>query len=442
MWKQYPEGTEIVYSYIEARGGDLSDEVLFFGLQAFIKDYLLKPVTAAEVALADQYWTAHGEPFNRAGWDYIVEKHNGILPIRIKAAKEGLVIPTKNVLATIENTDPKVPWLTTWVETAMLRGIWYPSSVATVSYTIKKLIKQYLDKTGDPSLLSFKLHDFGARGCSSNEAASLGGMAHLVNFMGTDTYVAVLKAVETYGADVASTGFSIPAAEHSTITSWGRDSEANAYSNMVRQFSKPGSIYAVVSDSYDIYNACKLWGSDLKDSVVQSGGTLVIRPDSGEPTEVLPKMLAILDEQFGSTVNSKGFKVLNHVRLIWGDGINHKSIWAILSCFFQSGWSADNIAFGMGGALLGRVQRDDLGWAMKCSAIRVNGEWRDVFKDPITARGKASKKGRVTLYEDHAGNYSSGVEDWPPSALELVYEDGILIRDMTFTEVRANAALH
>lgn len=449
MWKQYPAGTEIVYSYIEARSnntvdnwyGYSGDETVFFDLQAFIKDYLLAPITAADVALAEQYWTAHGEPFNRAGWDYIVSEHEGYLPISIKAVPEGSVIPLKNVLCVVENTDPKVPWLTTWVETALLRAIWYPSSVATLSRQIKKLIKHYLEQTGDVNLLDFKLHDFGARGAKSNETAAIGGMAHLINFKGTDTFVAVVKAVESYGASFDAVGFSIPAAEHSTITSWGRDNEQEAFSNMVTAFSKPGSIYAVVSDSYDIYAACHTWGTTLKDKVVASGGTLVIRPDSGNPEEVLPKMLEILDSYFGHTVNAKGFKVLNTVRLIWGDGINFKSIWNILHILFKGEWSADNIAFGMGGALLDHVNRDSLGWAMKCSAIRINGEWRDVYKDPVTAASKASKKGRVTLYRRDDGTYYTGAEDWNKPVLEEVFRDGKLLKEITFEEVRKNAAI-
>lgn len=438
MWKQYPPGTEYVYSYIEPRGGNLSDHVVFFGLQAFIKDYLLKPVTAKEVALADKFWTAHGEPFNREGWDYIVREHGGYLPIRIKSVPEGTRLPTSNVVATVENTDPKCFWLTTWVETALLRAVWYPSNVATTSYKIKKLIKLYLEETGDVSLLDFKLHDFGARGCQSNETAALGAMAHLLNFKGTDTFVGVVKAVESYGANFDAVGFSIPAAEHSTITSWGRENETKAYANMIDNFSKPGSIYAVVSDSYNIFKACDLWGTELKDKIISSGGTLVIRPDSGDPVEVLRGILPILEVHFGTTLNAKGYKVLNHVRVIWGDGINKNSIERILEQLTRWKFSTDNIAFGMGGALLGAPQRDDLGWAMKCSAIRVNGEWLDVFKDPITASNKASKRGLVTLYKSHDGSFYSGVEDWPLSALVEVYKNGKLLVNLTFDQVRAN----
>ena len=260
MFKQYPMGTTGVYSYIESRGGKY-DETVFFGLQAFIKEYLLEPITQTDIDIADEIWTAHGEPFNRSGWQYILDNHAGYLPVVIRAVPEGTVVPVKNVLATIENTDPQCYWLTTWLETALLRAIWYPTTVASNSYESKKIILKYLEKNGDPTTIDFKLHDFGARGVSSLESAGIGGAAHLVNFMGSDTISGVLYAREYYNAGIA--GFSIPAAEHSTITSWGRDNEVEAYRNMLTQFAKPGSIVAVVSDSYDIYNACKLWGTEL-----------------------------------------------------------------------------------------------------------------------------------------------------------------------------------
>ena len=445
MFKQYPAGTTGVYSYIESRGGKY-DETVFFGLQSFIKEYLLEPITQADIDIADAILTAHGEPFNREGWEYILSAHNGYLPLIIRAVPEGTVVPVKNVLATIENTDPNVPWLTTWVETPILRAVWYGTTVATQSKFIKNIILDYLEKSGDPTTIGFKLHDFGARGVSSLESAGLGGAAHLVNFMGTDTITGLLYAREFYSADMA--GFSIPAAEHSTITSWGRDNEVNAYRNMVRQFGKPGAILAVVSDSYDIYNACRLWGTELKEDVVASGATVVIRPDSGDPVEVLPKMIQILGETFGYTVNDKGYKVLNNVRLIWGDGINQLSIRSILGVLVDlNGWSADNIAFGMGGALLQQLDRDTQKFAMKCSAAEVNGEWVDVFKDPITDKVKASKKGRVTLWTS-GGEFQTGVEQptgwtdkgmgWTEALVE-VFRDGKLITDYNFDEVRANS---
>ena len=447
MFKQYPAGTTGVYSYIESRGGRY-DRTVFFGLQAFIKEYLLCPITQADIDIADEILTAHGEPFNRAGWQYILDKHNGYLPVVIRAVPEGTVVPVRNVLATIENTDPECFWLTTWLETALLRAVWYGTTVASQSWKIKQVILDYLERTGDPSLIDFKLHDFGARGVSSLESAGIGAAAHLVNFMGTDTISGLLYAREFYNCEMA--GFSIPAAEHSTITSWGRDGEVKAYANMLAQFARPGSIVAIVSDSYDIYNAVRnLWGEELRQAVVDSGATIVIRPDSGDPLTINQQLIEILGEKFGYTTNAKGFKVLNNVRLIQGDGVNELTIRSILGGFMAMGWSADNIAFGMGGALLQAVDRDTQRFAMKCSSVQIDGEWRDVQKDPITDSGKKSKAGRVTLWTNSGNEFASGVTtpsgwtdrgigSWSEALIE-VYRDGELITDYTFDEVRANA---
>lgn len=440
MWNQYPPGTEYVYSYIESRGGPY-DETVFFGLQGFIKEYLLEPITLEMIDEAEAIITAHGEPFYRKGWEEILEYHDGYLPIEIKAVPEGTVIGTSNVLATVVNTDPRAYWLTSFLETALLRAVWYPTTVATNSREIKKVINRYLEETGDPSGLAFKLHDFGARGVSSLESAGIGGAAHLVNFMGTDTVEALLYVRRYYGADMA--GFSIPAMEHSTVTSWGREHEVDSYRNMIKKNLKSGGLAAAVSDSYDIYEACRLWGTELKQDVIDSGGILVVRPDSGEPWEVVLKCVQILDEHFGSVINLKGYKALRYVRVIQGDGINILSIRQILEALKTHGYSADNVAFGQGGALLQIVNRDDFRFAMKCSAICVDGEWRDVFKDPITDSVKRSKKGRLHLYRSPNAGWitsnivSEGLED----QLQLVYKDGMILRIQLFDEIRELAAL-
>ena len=453
QFNQYPPKTTVVYSYIESRGG-VYDATVFFGLQAFIKEYLVGPVVTMDmIDEAEAIITAHGEPFNREGWEYIVREHGGKLPVIIKAVPEGTVVGVKNVLATIENTDPKCYWLTSFLETALLRAIWYPTTVATNSYENKKLILDYLEKTGDPSTIDFKLHDFGARGVSSLESAGIGGAAHLVNFQGTDTVEALLFARRYYGADMA--GFSVPAMEHSTVTSWGREGEVDSYRNMVKVNGKPGGIVSVVSDSYDIFAACEKWGTELKQDVLDSGATLVVRPDSGDPADVVTKCLRILDKYFGHTVNDKGYRVLNNVRVLQGDGINHQSIRSILYTATLAGYSADNIVFGQGGALLQIVNRDDQKFAMKCSAALVDGVWVDVFKDPVTDKGKQSKKGKLKLGKTLIEQREDGTQvnhyftvqanepdfDKIVDVLEVVFENGVLFRDMTFDEVRANAKI-
>ncbi len=434
---QYPSGTEYVYSYIESRGGDY-DKLVFIGLQAFLREYMSTPVTTKMVDQAEAVLKLHGEPFYREGWDYIVREHGGNLPVEIKSVDEGTVMRTKNVLVTIVNTDPKCWWLTSFLETALLRAIWYPTTVASNSYKSKEIILEFLERNGDPTSIGFKLHDFGARGVSSLESAALGGMAHLSIFSGTDTLAAVLAATEWYDADVC--GFSIPAMEHSTVTSWGRPNEADAYRNMLKIFGKPGQAVAFVSDSYDIYNACdKIWGQELKQAVIDSGAIVVIRPDSGDPVQVVNDCLRILDKHYGHTVNAKGYKVLNNVRVIQGDGINHEMIRAILTVMDMNGYSADNVAFGQGGALLQQINRDTMQFAMKCSAARINGEWVEVFKDPITSSMKKSKKGRLMLVTGPSGelvtkNLEFGKEI---DLLQTRFIDGLRYNETTFDQVKA-----
>jgi nicotinamide phosphoribosyltransferase len=313
--------------------------------------------------------------------------------------------------------------------------------VATNSYQSKKIIATALENTGDPSGINFKLHDFGARGVSSQESATLGGMAHLVNFMGTDTIAGILGAMEYYDAEVC--GFSIPAMEHSTVTSWGRENEVEAYRNMLDQYAKPGALLACVSDSYDIYNACRLWGTELKQQLIDSGAMVVIRPDSGNPAEVVTKCARILDTHFGHTVNDKGFRVLNNVRILQGDGIDAVTIRGILLSLEMAGYSADIVAFGQGGALLQIVNRDTLKFAMKCSAAYINGKWVDVYKDPVTDTGKRSKRGRLQLVQEPGGDFQTvtySESQVGKDILQTVFKDGELSNQTTFEQVRARAS--
>lgn len=450
QWNQYPKGTTHISSYIESRGGE--NESVFFGLQAFVKDYLLTPITMKDVDRAEKIVTAHGLPFNREGWEIIVKEHGGNLPIEIQAVPEGTVMETHNVQVQVVNTDPRLWWLTSYLETALLRAVWYPSTVATKSRKMKKVIAKYLNETSDIPVndqLFFKLHDFGARGASSSETAMLGGMGHLVNFMGTDTFEAVEGVMAYYNTDEV-VGFSIPASEHSTITSWGRENEVKAYENMLDTFGGPGKLVACVSDSFDIYAATRdLWGGVLKDKVMNMGGTLVVRPDSGDPETVPVEIIEILAEKFGFTVNSKGYKVLHpSVRVIQGDGINEHSLPRILANLKAAGFSADNIAFGMGGGLLQAWNRDTLKYAMKASAIRINeGEWKGFSKDPITDSGKRSKEGRLGLVID-CGIGSCGFRTLPEDVanqkgnlLRTIYKNGELLIEDTFAEIRNRAAL-
>ncbi len=452
-YKQYPTGTTHIYSYFESRGGRF-DEVVFFGLQYLIKKYLTgKVVTRRKIDEAAALYAPHfgnADLFNRAGWEYILEKHDGRLPIEIKAVPEGTRVGTHNVLMTVENTDPNCFWLTNYLESLLVQT-WYGTTVATQSFKIKQLIIKALEETGDPSLIDFKLHDFGFRGVSSVESAAIGGAAHLINFKGTDTVVA-LDFIERYyphppslqrgnsvgvpPLEVKGMGNSIPAAEHSTITSWGRENEALAYENMLNQY--PEGLVAVVSDSYNIYNACaNIWGGTLKEKILNRKGTLVVRPDSGIPKDIVLEIITILGEKFGFTTNEKGYKVLHpNIRVIQGDGVDYVSIGEILENLKNAGWSADNIAFGMGGALLQKLDRDTQKFAFKCSAARINGQEIEVYKDPITDQGKKSKRGRLKLVQTQMGFITKNQHEEGKNCLVTVFKNGKVTKKYSFDECR------
>lgn len=437
-WKQYPPKTQYVRSYLEPRGGVYKRVMTYGALQVFIRELFGQPITRWMVDEAEEYVTEHMGPgiFNRKGWEHILREHDGFIPLRIRAVPEGLFVPVGNALLTVENSDPAVPWLTNYFETAMYP--WYPYTVATLSNHCRQIILKSLEQTGDPALIDTRLHDFGYRGTTDpfvGWQAAVGGLAHLVNFKGTDNVPALWAARRYYGGLTGAgglppiAGISIPAAEHSTITSWGREHELDAYRNMLEQF--PTGYMAVVSDSYDIYNACeKIWGETLRDQVTGRDGVLVIRPDSGNPPEVVRKCLEILGHKFGKTPNQKGYRVLHpKVRLIQGDGVDPASIDQILAVMGINGWSADNIAFGMGGALLQKVNRDTMRFAFKCMSVVIDGVEHDVWKDPITDKGKRSKAGNLTLVGTLDGRYATArrgsvmTAEWS-DVMRTVYDTG------------------
>lgn len=453
QWLQYPNGITKMFSYFESRGGETGkyshNQVQFFGLQYYLKRYLETKITSEMVEEAELVITNHGLPFNKEGWMRVVNIHDGKIPLKIKAVKEGTVVTRRNVLMTIESTDPDLFWLVGWAETLLMK-VWYPTTVATLGFNMKELITSFMEKTADTlDKVPFMLHDFGYRGVSSEEQAGIGGMAHLVNFMGTDTVAGLVYARRYYGADMP--GFSIPASEHSTMTSWGAGTvnEYRGFENMIEQFGDKFDIYACVSDSWDFYEAINSWIS-LKDQIIAAGGQLVIRPDSGDAlTNVMYALRKLSsDNAFGYTVNSKGYKVLNNVAIIQGDGVSGDLIYDILSTMENEGFSAQNIAFGMGGALLqgnfeSSINRDTHKFAIKCSAIEIEGELRSVFKDPITDKGKKSKKGYLdlklidgelqTIEYDHFPTES----ELSDSQLVTYYQNGKLQLEQSFEEVRS-----
>ena len=448
-WNQYPAGTEKVYSYFECRKGAKFAETPFFGLQYIIKNHLEGVVVTREkIENAAKLCKAHfGDEkyFNREGWEYILNSHGGKLPVVIKAVEEGTVVPINNVLMTIENTDNKCFWLTNFLET-ILSQVWYPITVASLSREVKVNIKEYLDLTSDGGLLNFGLHDFGFRGASSWESAGIGGAAHLINFLGTDTVVAMEVAVNYYNADLNGLAFSVAATEHSVMTALGKDGEEQVVENLLNEY--PTGILSVVSDSYDIYNfVSNIVGTKFKDRILARDGVFVVRPDSITPTHPTPEeeMVWIMENlwaNIGGTINSKGYKVIDpSVRVLWGDGIDLEGIKKILYAVTKAGFATENIAcFGMGGGLLQKVNRDTQRCAFKCSAQYRDGQWYDIQKNPKDV-SKASKKGKLKLIKVDGEFETVGENDPGEDYLKVVFYNGVLVNEVDFATVRKNAAL-
>jgi nicotinamide phosphoribosyltransferase len=441
-WKQYPEKTTFIYDYMESRGGTYK-VTCFVGLQYYLLKYLSARVTVERVEYANAEITAHMGPdvFDYEGWMRIATVHEGRLPLEIRAVKEGTVVPVKNALMTMMGTDDLLPWVPSFVETLLMK-VWAPITVSTTSLTGKTVIRKYLEETADDiSGLLFKLHDFGDRGVSSPESAGILGLAHLVHFRGTDTTRALQFAKYFYKCAMA--GFSIPATEHSSMTILGRDGEYIQMKRFITQFGS-AKLKACVSDSFDIDKAMDFWAT-LKDLLIEQGATLVVRPDSGDPIEMSLRCVNKLGLLFGYTLNGKGYKLLHPtVRVIYGDGLDTPLVIRdILENYKQHKWSADNIAFGMGGGLLQKCNRDTQKFAVKASAAIVDGELLMVRKDPITDPGKVSKEGILDLVIDENGKYKTvmrpDTKSYADSALTTVFRNGKVLVEYTLDEIRETA---
>lgn len=434
----YPEDTEYVYSYFESRRGAQYQETVFFGLQYFLKKFLAGcVVTKEKIDQAEERINAHIGPgtFNREMWEYILDEYDGRLPVEIKAVPEGTVVPINNVMMTVENTDPKCASLTNYLET-LLSQVWYPSTVATKSRDIKQLLGQYLKETSDnPDAISFMLHDFGFRGVSSYMSAELGGAAHLVNFRGSDTFPGIECIMDYYDtSDMPA--FSVRATEHSIMTARGEEGEKEVFKQLLSD--NPTGILSIVIDSYDYRRFISEYAAEFKDQILARDGKVVFRPDSGDPKGVSLDVAVRLATVFGTTRNSKNFKVLNEkVGLLWGDGVDTDGINDILNTLFMHGFSAENIVFGMGGHLLQVLNRDTQRNAFKSSAQCRSGVWYDIKKNPLD-KSKVSKSGKLALIESD-GIYQTVKAPVTNDKLRTVFRNGKLYNQLRFEEVRSNA---
>lgn len=455
-WKQYPKDIEKVYSYFESRAGARWDYTVFFGLQYILDRYLYQGVTMEDVEQAAKLSAKYlGEgQFNYHGWAYIAETLGGKLPLKIKAVPEGTVVPVHNVMMTVQNTDPQCAWLTNAMET-LLTQVWYPSTVATLSHSTLHDIGEALNDTAMSSAgLPFMLHDFGFRGVSSYESAQIGGAAHLVNSMGTDTVPALRWIDEWYDGgrdDGDSWGYSVPATEHSVMTALGEEGEFETIENLLDAY--PTGILSIVGDSYNIYRFVdRLCAPDLKEKVMARDGKIVVRPDSITPNHRTPEAEMVwiaeaLWRGYGGTANAKAYRVLDpHVGILWGDGIDPDGINRILTELELHSFSVECCVFGMGGGLLQKINRDTQRFAFKASAMKRGGKWHEVHKDPLDG-SKVSLPGRLALAKVSGklrtvpkGTAIPMLAGNEANVLQTVFLNGQLLNKTTFGSVRARAA--
>ena len=493
--RQYPEGTEYVYSNWTARGSRIDgiEEVVFFGLQYFLEKYLgeeFGKFFAEDVDIAVNRYTRRIDGYigpNNVGQQHLRDLHElGYLPLRFKALPEGTSVPLRVPMLTVENTDPRFGWLVNYLETIMSCVLWMPMTSATVAKRMRGLLDSWAVKTGSPAeFVDWQGHDFSFRGMAGLEAAILSGMGHLTSFTGTDTIPAIDAVDEYYAPNDVNhlIGGSVAATEHSVMCAGGKDDERETYNRLLDLY--PAGILSVVSDTWDLWKVLTETVPSLKDKIMARDGKLVIRPDSGDPADILcgtyphalpatteanPEQKGVVEllwETFGGTITETGHKLLDsHIGVIYGDAINFERASDILQRLADKGFASANVVFGMGSYGYQYQTRDTFMFAMKATNVVINGESIPIFKKPVTDDGiKNSLCGRIAVFESARPKKSDlwesqRVEDiWEPilvavdnmenqigldsirarDLLKTVWENGKFVKTYGFDTIRATA---
>lgn len=461
---QYPPHTTLVYSNLTPRKSRFEeiDEMVFFGLQYFIREYLIDYFEAAffrqpkeEVIQSYKRRIVTSLGSHLPTYEHLEKLHDlGYLPIEIKALAEGSRVPMRVPCLTIVNTLPEFYWLTNFLETLLSAVIWQPCTSATLAYQYRKLLNRYADETGVPAeLVQWQGHDFSFRGMSSLETAVTSGMGHLLSFTGTDTIPAIDALEKYYGADADKEliGGSVAATEHSVMCSGSKDGELETFRRLITEVY-PNGIVSIVSDTWDLWKVCTEYLSALKETVLQRNGKVVIRPDSGDPVNIIcgdPEgkseeerkgVVELLWDIFGGTVTAKGFKMLDsHIGAIYGDSINLERAEAICERLKQKGF-ASQVVFGIGSFTYQYNTRDSFGMAMKATYVEIGGEGREIFKNPITDDGTKKSATGLLQVQKKDGKYvlldKVSKEQEREGELKTIYKDGKLLKEYTLAEIR------
>ncbi|MCC6370382.1 MAG: nicotinate phosphoribosyltransferase [Bacteroidia bacterium] len=466
--RQYPEGTEMVYSNFTPRKSRLAenDKLVFFGLQYFVKEYLIKQWNEGffnlpkEKVLADYKRRMD----NALGKDSIPIEHIsdlhdlGYLPLVVKGLPEGTIVNPKIPVVTVYNTQPRFFWLTNYLESLMSAILWKPSTSATTAFQYRKTFNEYAKNTVSDTNIDFVYwqgHDFSFRGMSGIEDACISAAGHLLSFYGTDTVPAIDFHEMYYAAnsDKELIGGSVPATEHSVMCMGTKDNEIGTFERLISELY-PSGIVSIVSDTWDFWQVITEYLPKLKNKILARNGKVVIRPDSGDPIKIIvgdkdakpgsPEYKGAIEcmwETFGGTITEKGYKLLDsHIGLIYGDSITMQRQKAILEGLKEKGFASFNVVLGIGSYTYEYVTRDTFGFAMKATYGEVNGEGRNIFKDPKTDDGtKKSAKGLLQVTEQNGSLVLKDECSWAEEKgglLQVVFENGKLVNEQRLSEIR------
>lgn len=460
---QYPANTQLVYSNFTPRKSRIKsvDKMVFFGLQYFIKEYLIKQFdenffSIPKNEVLDEYKrrisTSIGD---LSTYKHIEDLHDlGYLPIELKALPEGARVNMRVPVLTVVNTIPEFYWITNFLETIMSCTLWQSCTSATIAHHYRKLLNDYAEQTGMPNeFVQWQGHDFSFRGMSSFESAILSGMGHLLSFTGTDTVPAIDALEQYYNADCTKEliGGSVAATEHSVMCSGSKDGEIETFRRLVTEIY-PNGIVSIVSDTWDLWKVCTTYLSELKTEILARDGKVVIRPDSGDPVLIIcgdpngnsenerKGVVELLWDVFGGTTTDKGYKLLDsHIGAIYGDSINEERLIAICEGLKAKGF-ASQVVFGVGSYTYQYNTRDTFGIAMKATYVEVDGEGREIFKDPITDDGtKKSATGllRIDLIDgEYILSDKVSKEQEQGGDLKTVFKDGKLMFETSLQKIR------
>lgn len=463
---QYPKGTTLVYSNLTPRKSRIKemDKMVFFGLQYFLQEYLVQgfnenffcqPKEKIMAEYSRRIATSLGS--HLPAYEHVAALHDlGYLPIEIKALPEGSIVPIKVPCLTIKNTLPQFFWLTNFIESIMSAITWQPCVSASIAYAYRRLLNHYAKATGVPAeFVSWQGHDFSFRGLSSLESAILSGMGHLLSFTGTDTIPAI-DALEQYyiaDADKELIGGSVAATEHSVMCSGNQDGELETFRRLITDVY-PSGIVSIVSDTWDLWQVCTTYLTQLKSEVLARNGKVVIRPDSGDPVKIIcgdPNGKTIAEQKgvvellwdiFGGTITDKGYKMLDsHIGAIYGDSITLERAQAICEGLMAKGF-ASQVVFGIGSYTYQYNTRDTFGLAMKATYVEINGERREIFKAPVTDDGtKKSATGLLQVKNENGSYVLYDKVSWAQEAdseLKTVFLNGQITRRFSLQEIRKN----